>query len=537
MRSSVIYPLVILVLLLPATLSAQEEALPEMFVQALELIREDDIPAAIAKLEALRASGEAPPPALATLGALYVETGRPQPALEILTPLAELDDAQPAVLYNAGRAAGALGDLERAIRYLRRSAQKMPNSPASRELGLLIARQGFDEEAYVFLRPWALQNPSDREARLAAAAIAVRLERAPDAELLLSDLPQDEAGVRLLWGQVLLMKGDPWGALSYLNPLLDNPPAAMEIDLRRSVAKAYLAVGEASSAIDMLAGRVGDDPSMALQLSHAYYQSGELEAALSTLEPLAEAAVDIDAEAVPDLLTEVAFEYGRLLMMTGRQQEAIAFLRFATRHSPDRPQAWQSLGQALAAAGQPDEAQVALARFQELSQQQPPESVNQMERDLADPTGAALRTATERFQEGEIEEALEIVGREARLASEDPRPPMLASRFLLMDEQPEQAMVAADLAVSLAPKNPDARYQRAVVLMTLQRLQEAEEEFRRALELAPEHTAAMSDLAVLLANSGRIEEARSLLERVLELRPGDAAARQNLERLGSPSVP
>jgi len=525
--------LVAILLLLPVSLWAQEETIPETFREALELIRDDDIPAAIAKLEELRASGDAPLPALATLGALYVETGRPQEALEVLAPLAEADNAQPAVLYNAGRAAAALGDLELAARYLHRSSKMMPNSPAGREFGLLIARQGFDEDAYAFLRPWALQNPDDTEARLAAALIAVRLERAPDAEQLLSDLPQDDPGVRLLWGQVLLIKGDPWGALSYLKPLLDDSPAAMETDLRRSVAKAYIAVGEASSAIEMLEGRVGDDPSTALQLSLAYYQSGELEAALATLEPFAETVLDSDAETAPRLLIEVALEYGRLMVLVGRREESIPFLRFATRHSPERAQAWQSLGQALAAAGQIEEAQVALARFQELSQQQPPESVNQMERDLADPTGAALRRAKERFQEGEIEEALEIVGREARLASEDPRPPMLASRFLLVAEEPEQALAAADLAASLAPQNPDAHYQRGVVLMSLQRLEQAEVELREALKLAPDHTAALSDLAVLLANSNRVDEARSLLERVLELRPNDSVVRQNLERLES----
>ena len=529
--------LISFLLFLPTAPGAQEETVPVPLLEALELIDQNDLTAAIAKLEGLHASGDAPPAALGALGALYLETDRPRMALEVLTPLANVADADPAVLYNAGRAAAALGDIDLADRYLLRSLQREPNSPARRELGLLMGRRGRYEEAYIYLRPWALQNLDDTEARLAAAVVAVRFERVPDAERLLSDLPQDQPGVRLLWGQVLLLKGDPWGALSYLKPLLADPPAAIESDLRRSLAKAYVAVGEASSAIELLEGRVGDNPSIALQLSQAFYQSGNLDGALNTLKPFAEPLLDGDAETAPSLLVEVAFEYGRLLLTAGRQEEAIPFLRLATRLAPEKKQAWQALGQALAALGRREEAQTALARFQEINERQQPESVNQRERDLQDPTGAAVRQAMERFRLGEIEEALQILRRESEFAPEDPRPPMLASRVLLLTEQPEQALGAADQAISLGPQNPDTHYQRGVVLMALRRMEAAEAEFRKALELAPHHTPAMSDLAVLLTSANRTDEARSLLERVLELRPDDTVARQNLEQLEGRSNP
>ena len=90
-----------------AAVGAQEP--PAAVLEALALVSQDDLPAAIAKLEELQAGGEAPPQALGMLGALYLETGRPALALEILAPLAEAADAEPAVLYNAGRAAAAQG--------------------------------------------------------------------------------------------------------------------------------------------------------------------------------------------------------------------------------------------------------------------------------------------------------------------------------------------------------------------------------------------------------------------------------------------
>ncbi|MGB6855166.1 MAG: hypothetical protein WBG49_21460, partial [Thermoanaerobaculia bacterium] len=354
-----LFSILLILPVLPTALCGQQEPLPAPVLEALELIDQGDLAAAISKLESLRADGEAPTPALATLGALYVETGHPQLAMQILGPLADVVDADPAVLYNAGRAAAALGEVEQAGRYLSRSVHAAPNSPASRELGMLMAQTGYEEQAYVYLRPWAMQNPDDVEARLAAAMIAVRLERVPDAERLLSDLSQDNPGVRLLWGQVLLVKGDPWGALGYLKPLLADPPAAMENDLRRSLATAYLMVGEASSAIEALEGQVGEDPSTALQLGRAYYQSGDLESALATLEPFAQALLDEDPQTGTEVHLGVTLEYGRLLHTAGRRDEALPYLRLATRLAPENKQAWQALGLALAATGEREEAQSA----------------------------------------------------------------------------------------------------------------------------------------------------------------------------------
>ena len=48
-------------------------------------------------------------PLLSLVGALYLEVGRPKDALAVLKPLADPEDSQPAVLYNAGRAAVMAG--------------------------------------------------------------------------------------------------------------------------------------------------------------------------------------------------------------------------------------------------------------------------------------------------------------------------------------------------------------------------------------------------------------------------------------------
>lgn len=115
-------------------------------------------------------------------------------------------------------------------------AQQQPAPPSlddARSQGMQLARQGNWLEAYKKLRPWAQAHPDDAQARMAAAYAAVRLQRTFEAERLLSDLPQSEPRVRILWAELLLTQGNPWGALDMLKPLEKSPPPELERDLRR----------------------------------------------------------------------------------------------------------------------------------------------------------------------------------------------------------------------------------------------------------------------------------------------------------------
>ena len=99
--------------------------------------------------------------------------------------------------------------------------------------GLRLAAQGNWLEAYKQLRPWALANPDDVQARMVAGYSAIRLQRLAEAERLISDLPQSEPRVRLLWGELLLTQGNPWGALDMLKPLEAKHPPEIAAELRR----------------------------------------------------------------------------------------------------------------------------------------------------------------------------------------------------------------------------------------------------------------------------------------------------------------
>ncbi|MDX1630480.1 MAG: tetratricopeptide repeat protein [Thermoanaerobaculia bacterium] len=498
---------------------------------AMQEVEAGDLEAAVRILRPLRERDDVPDRALALLGSLLVETGRAREAMEVLEPLAdELSD--PAILYNAGRAALALDQPSRARKLLERSLELQPGTPAARELGLLLGSRGETRRAYGLLKPWALRHPDDTEARLTAARLAVKLRRPRDAEQLLGDLPQSEPRVRILWGKLLLMRDEPRGALSTLEPLLETGEPEMALDARRVMAEAHLRLGETAEARELLIGRVGDDPGLALALAEARYREGDVEAALATLRPFVEGLADEKpASEVP--VADLALEYGRLLVAAARFEEAIPHLERATELAPGAKEGWKSLGEALAAAGRREEASAALERFRSIVDAELPPSEREMarERELEDPTGAAMRRAMRLLDSGNPSEALRLVRQEEEIAPGDVRLRLLEAQTLLSLQRPEDALEAANDALEIAPRNPDPWYQRGIVRMALGEIEEAEADLRKALEIAPNHVPALSDLAVLEATRGNREEARRLLERVLELRPDDPMARRHLERL------
>ncbi|MCE2558774.1 MAG: tetratricopeptide repeat protein [Acidobacteria bacterium] len=514
--------------------------LPPAMTEALSLAAAGDLAGAIRITEALCAEEGAPDAAFGLLGSLHVEAGNMERALEVLEPLAAPDAADPGVLYNAGRAAEGLGQFQDAATYYGRSLEVLPQSPALRALGMMLGRHGRPQEAFVFLQPWVAANPDDHEARKAAAAGAIALERAPEAEALLAELPVDDPGVKLLKAQVLLQQADPWGAINELRLLAAEPPPAIRDAIRRTLARAYLVVGEADGALEQMKPIENIGPEDAVVLASAYFQAGQLTEAIEALAPYAEALPDNPPpDNPPPVARDIVLEYGRYLHSAGEAEHAVPFLRLATELDPEAPDAFQALGQALAASGEREQAREVLERFQELSTEATNDvaSVNRRRRDIADPTGREVREALETAAAGRVDEALEVLAQEAQLAPSDPRPAYAASSVLLDAGRKEEALVAADRAIAVAPERADGSYQRGAVLMSLQRLAEAEEMFRQALELQPDHPATLADYAVLLMNAERDSDAGNLLERLLELRPDDPLAREHLERLRGATDP
>jgi tetratricopeptide (TPR) repeat protein len=525
---------VLILLLAPLGLLAQDRKPGEFTAigkEAFEASQKGDIEGAIALLEKHRQDESVTAVDLALLGALYLEVERPGDAFDVLNPIAEHPAADPALLYNAGRAADAVGQRPLAVDYYERSLRLLPVSPAGRELGLIYGAQKRISEAYRLLRPWAVQNPKDLEVRLATIACALELGRPSDAQPMFKGLPRESARVTLLLGQYLNQVGDPEGATKVLKTLLTNLPPEMEVDVWHLMASAYVSSGQADQAVELLAGKTDGRPRLALQLAEAYLRLGQHDQAVEVLGPMGDSLLDPNMPAGP-LVFRIALGYGRALAAAGRHQDSLAFLEIATKINSEDSLAWKSLGDSLVRAGRREEAKVALARFRELSKGTAEER-RQAETGVRDPVSRALFKAQEAIQAGKPQQALAILRQEIEISPRDVRPRILEVQVLIRLERKEEALKAADNALRAFPDLADTNYQIGMVLISLDHTEEARKAFRKALEIQPEHTAAMNDLAVLLMLAGERQEARQLLEQVLKLRPEDKIAKENLDRLNS----
>lgn len=536
----------------PATppAAAQPAPAPELspagkkFQEAAGLVKKGDVAGAVAILEGLRKEGTAEPHHLSLLGALYVEQGRAAEAMAILRPLAAPEDADPAVLYNAGRAALTMRNAPEAQRYFERSVAKVPMSPASRELGLLLSRQGRVVEAYRYLRPWAVSDPNDLEVRIIAATIALRLERPAEADEILSGLPEKEPAIQLLRAQARIQRGDGKGALAILQPIEKDHPASFDLEVRRAVAEAHLAANDPASALKVLDGHAAGHASLLLLQARAQRLSGNAQAAMATLKPLV-AQIPDDPKAIgdPRPAAGVAVEYGRLLLAAKDLQGAVPILEKATRLYPSSREAWEVYAEALAAAGRAQDAAGARQKAKEIADaaaarpntapaaaaqaSAPPVAPAPADPALSPNMAEALRQMTA----GQNDKALEAVHKEVVATPANGRARALEVQLLLRLQRFQDALKAAEAAVAADPKNPDFLYLRGASQIALQRMPEAEKDLRRTLELSPQHIGALNDLAVVMTQQRKFAEAQKLLEKVLALTPDNAAAKASLENV------
>lgn len=503
---------------------------------ALQKYQGGDLKSAIAILEPLRNKPGTHPAALSLLGTLYLEAGRPRDSIALLGPIADTPAAGPLILANAARAALALGQTARAVKYLKSAAEKDPDSPAVRDLGLLLGSQGQLDQSYTLLRPWVLAHPEDAEARLAAAYDAVELERIPEGTELLKDLPVDNPRVRLLQGRIQLMQQKPREGIALLQPLLANGPPELDLSVRRYLAEGHLAIGESSAAVELVKGKVGDDASLALLLGRAYYKDGNPAEAIAVMEPFARnlLAGEPSTPSERALMASLALEYGQALVGTSKWPEAIAALTRATQLDEQNIQAWQLLGRAQLAGGQREDATRSMEKFRQLEAAQKSNTarINEDQRNIDDPTGRNMKHAMSVALAGRTEEALAQIRQEITLQPRDPRPRTAQVMTLLNAKRAKEALTAAEEAMKAVPGDPDLLYLRGAARMAVRDFPGAEKDLRQTLQVRPNHLGAMSDLAVLLTTTGKKEEARQLLRKVLELKPGDPTATANLKSLG-----
>ncbi|HEX3529009.1 MAG TPA: tetratricopeptide repeat protein, partial [Thermoanaerobaculia bacterium] len=369
-------------------------------------------------------------------------------------------------------------------------------------------------------------------------------------EELLLNLKQDDPAIRLLRGRIQVQKGDGPGALALLEPLLAKHPKGMDLEVRRSLAEAYLLANRPADTVKLLTGKTGNHPALVLLLGRAQHRAGDAAGALATLKPLA-SKLPADSSKVgdPRPAVGIAVEYGSILVEGGHAAEAVPVLEQATRLYSASKDAWQALGKAYDAVGRKDDAIKARKQAEQitLASNRPPQPTQAAaQRPGAPPPAAAapaggvdvnpqlppeIQEAVTLTAQNRFPEALAKVRAVLAKSPNAPAARALELRLLLRLNRTDEALRINEESLRQRPNDADLVYVHGAIQIARKNWAAAEKDLRHALELNPEQLGAMSDLAVLLINQGRKAEAKTLLQKVLAINPNDQTAASNLKAL------
>ena len=443
--------------------SAQTSPKPTMdplTQDAIKKVEAGDTAGAIRELEAQRAAKTASPQGLALLGTLYLQQGKAQEALAVLKPLADARNADPAVLYNAARAAFALKQVEAGAGYLQRGAQAAPASPAARDLGILVMRQGQLVEAYALLRPWVrlTRRTPRRASPRPRSPCSSSVRRRPRDASPRPACPKDDPAIQLLRGRVLHPEGRrrrggrPARASRQEPPAGDGSGDPPRPGRGLSAGEPAGRRREAARRARRAAPRPGAPPRpRPAQGGERRRRPGHPEA----VRRQAAGQCGVGGRSAARL--GIALETGALLTEAGRAAEAVPVLEKATKLYPQSPPAWEALAKALDAAGRKDEAAKARARVDEIF------------RAASGAAGGATLSAGmieagDRLAGGQPEKALTAARREIAASPGDRQARALEMRLLLMLQRKQEA-----LRIRRSPPpdagHPELLYQRGAVHM------------------------------------------------------------------------
>jgi tetratricopeptide (TPR) repeat protein len=135
----------------------------------------------------------------------------------------------------------------------------------------------------------------------------------------------------------------------------------------------------------------------------------------------------------------------------------------------------------------------------------------------AEENRARLRAATEydqavqRFQSGDLEQALEIIDRSIALNDQAALGYLLRGRILLEMGQSDAAVATLEHGVTLGPAEPGFYYYRGIAFERVGRIEEALSFYRAAATIEPSNPQYILAVAETLVELTRLDEARELL--------------------------
>ena len=207
---------------------------------------------------------------------------------------------------------------------------------------------------------------------------------------------------------------------------------------------------------------------------------------------------------------------GDALDAKGQTDEAISHYQEALRLRPADALVHNNLGAALCKKGRTDEA---IREYQEALRLKP------------DAALAHYNLGNIFLSKGQTDEAIREYQQAIRLKPDYADPHVNLGNAFNNKGQIDEAISHFKEAIRLKPNHADACYNLGNAFASRNQIDEAISQYRKALRSKPDHAGAHHNLAVALGMKGRTDEAIQEYQEALRLKPDDAVARKSLDAL------
>ncbi|MCC6897836.1 MAG: tetratricopeptide repeat protein [Polyangiaceae bacterium] len=209
-------------------------------------------------------------------------------------------------------------------------------------------------------------------------------------------------------------------------------------------------------------------------------------------------------------------ERGRLLLILGQADQALAELEKGVTLEPSDPESHSALGVALLATGKAEQALARFRRAAELDRDNPARLAN---------------LGTAHMMRGQVEDAIKAYERAVSLAPNDARARGDLGTALLAANRADQALPHLEQAVKLAPDRATFLSNLGYAQQQRGKLDQAIATYKLALKKDDKLGSAWINLGTALAQKGQLDEAEAAFKKAQALDPSDPRVKANLDEL------
>jgi Flp pilus assembly protein TadD len=261
---------------------------------------------------------------------------------------------------------------------------------------------------------------------------------------------------------------------------------------------------EARKSCDGLLRENPCDPNLLCQMGFIDFQLGQMDEADAWMQK----AMTLAPES-----SELAYNYGIMLMARKRFAAALPLMRRVVALKPDHAKAYYFIGTALEKAG---DLRGALTAFNKSLK------INPQDTDVLNDTGTILKDM------GHPVEAAACYERAMVLKPDNPPALNNLANVRLMQNDLDGAEALHRKALAIQPEFPEALVNLSTILRLKGDFEGAIFNCQKALALRPDSPEALNNLGNALKDAGRIEEAVATFRAALRLRPDDPVFHLNL---------